>query len=135
MHFFRRMPIAAAGVDVDPRATPATVRDDRLFEIPDTLRGSDGEVKRLLLALEGTAGQSATLEVYALDEATGPQRTADSPTAGKDARRFYRADTAGIVVPVGSLRQFTENLPSKGTVYLRVTVAPAAAATLKVGCG
>jgi hypothetical protein len=72
---------------------------------PLNLRASDTIPGRLLLALEGTALQTAVVEIWALDD-TAVDRGASMPEplsqAEKGAREFYLV-ASGLIVTVGEL--------------------------------
>jgi hypothetical protein len=97
-------------------------------ESPQTILGTDKNPSSVLLTLEGTAAQTVTVQQFALDEIVD-KKFEDDPQAGAAARRFY-AFGAVQVVTVGTMVALTA-LPGK--VYYRLTVAPAADATLKIG--
>jgi hypothetical protein len=104
------------------------------LRIPAALRNTDAPPRRLLIGAEGTAAQAITVEVWTQDEPDDPGASMLTlPAPGQSAaRRFYQATTAPIAFTVGTLREFTLNLPGAGIVYIRVTTAPAAASVLLV---
>ncbi len=133
----KRRIVGAQAADADPRTAPEDVPALALLKIPLTLRNSDEIPGELLFALEGTAAQTAAVEIWAQDD-TGTDRLAsmpETPTSGELAdREFYLATDAPIVVTVGELTrlQTADIMPSPGTIYVRITTVPAADAVLKV---
>jgi hypothetical protein len=130
----RRSLGAGAAADADPRTNPELVPDVATMRIPLSLRNTDAPPRRLLIGAEGTAAQAIAIEVWTQDEPEDPGAALDTlPEPGQSAaRRFYQATTAPIVFTVGTLREFTLNMPGPGIAYVRVTTAPAAASTLLV---
>ncbi len=120
--------------DPDPRSAPATVPEEALMVVPATLPNTDAQPRRLLVAAEGTAGQTIGVELWALEEPVTPLGGQGDPQAPGD-RKFYRLTTAELVSTVGQLREYTANMPGPGKLYVRLTTAPAAASVLKVACG
>ena len=99
-------------------------------ETLQTLPGTDQPPTVAVLTLEGTAGQTVTVERFVLDElAQTDAAMVDNPTLGDAARRFYTMGAATLVT-VGAT-SFLRILPGK--VYYRLTLAPAADARLKIG--
>jgi hypothetical protein len=115
----------------DPRTNPGDVPAQLIKDTPTVLSNTDSPPTVAAITLEGTATQTVTVQMFALDEpATANQAMADDPSAGASARRFYAAHAAGVVVTVGATTYFRA-IPGK--VYYRLTSAPAANATLKIG--
>lgn len=133
----RRSIVGGASADADPRTSPGSVIEDALLRIPFALRNTDGKPTRLLLAAEGTSGQAVGLEIYAMDEPLDPGAALDTvpSTIASAARRFYQATTATQTITVGTLREYTANLPAAGVIYVRVVTVPAANATVLVAVG
>jgi hypothetical protein len=138
MQFEMKRPITGGqSADPDPLADPEEVPPAALMKIPLSLRNSDTIPGGLIFTLEGTAAQTASVEVWTLDD-TGEDRLAsmpDIPTdAEKLAREFYLATAAAIVVTVDELTKLpaTDVMPGPGTIYIRLTAVPAADAVLKV---
>jgi hypothetical protein len=128
----RRTITGAAAADVDPRTSPGAVPDAALSKASLNLRSSDTILRRIILAAEGTAANTIIVSIYAQDD-QGLDRQASMPDrqtqAEKDARRFYLV-AAGVTVTVGELTEVLTNVPMPGTIYFRVTTAPAADGTL-----
>ena len=128
-------------VDPDPRTDPGDVLAEAIIKMPLTLRNSDTIPESIKLTLEGTALQTATVRVWALDD-VAPDRLASAPTreqptlADLQARQFYECTSAPLVVTVAELIQFPfaadDVMPGPGVVYFQLTVVPAADAILKV---
>jgi len=112
---------------VDPRTTPADVPANLIKTTPPTLNNTDQPPSVTVFALEGTAAQTVTCQMFALDESVEVP-FADSPSAVNAARRFYSV-AASFVITVGAL-SYARALPGK--IYYRLTAAPAADATLKI---
>lgn len=126
---FEKIAIAGGQANtVDPRTTPADVPAALIKSTPPTLPNTDQPPTVVVLALEGTAAQTVTVQQWALDESVEVP-FADSPSAVNAARRFYSVG-ATFVVTVGAL-SYQRAVPGK--VYYRLTSAPAADATLKIG--
>jgi len=100
--------------DVDPVATPGTILQDHIFNLPD--RPEDTEA--LYLALVGTGGETLTLDLYFL---------LDETNAGDPVSRFIDSShrwfqfATGIVVTNGTLQKITASLPGGGVIYGRRT--------------
>lgn len=137
MQFHRKRSLAAGqAADPDPVASPGTIPEAALVDIPLTLRNSDTVPGRLIFAAEGTAAQTISVEVWTLDDkrrnlATLPPQLTQ---AEKADRVFFLATAAPIVVTVGELVELplTDVMPGPGTIYVRVTTAPAAASAILV---
>lgn len=122
--------------DPDPRTDPGDVPDDATFVMKLSLRNSDTIPRRMILTLEGTALQTAIVEIWTLDD-MGEDRQAGMPDpltlTQRAARQFYNCTALGaLTVTVGELLEFPTVMPSPGTVYVRVTTVPAADSVLKV---
>ncbi len=128
---FDTISLAAAASDMpDPRTNPADVPFVAIKPTPQTLTNTDETPTTVVLALEGTTGQSATVTLYVLDEPSSDVFAApENPHSGDAARRFYQA-SAATSISVGSVT-LLRALPGK--IYYRVTGAPAAASVLKIG--
>lgn len=127
---FEYIALAAGAADApDPRSTPATVPATHIKETPATVTGTDRNPSSVHLTLEGTAGQTVTVQQFALDETQNDPRFADDPNQGAGARRFYSLGSTQVVT-VGAIATLTA-LPGK--VYYRTTSAPVAASVLKIG--
>lgn len=127
-----------AGQAADPdTSVPESIPERALMRIPLAIRNSDEIPTRLLFALEGTAAQTASVEIWAQDD-TGTDRMASMPEqptpAQLAARQFYLATASPIVVTVGELTELQTGdvMPGPGTIYVRVTAVPAAASEIKV---
>ena len=116
--------------DPDPRTSPEDVPDRALSRASLTLRNSDTIFRRVLLTLEGTSPQTATVDLYAQND-QGLDRQATMTTnpvltpEERAARRFYRFAT-GIIVTVGRFQELLVDIPTPGNIYVRVTSVPAA---------
>ncbi len=114
----------------DPRAAPADVPEALIFVVPEGIPPqNDFPCIGLLLCLEGTAGNTATFELYALDEPFQPYGQQPVPVIAPADRKFYRL-VAATALTVGVAVLFSPVM--RGKCYLRCTVAPAAAAKLKI---
>ena len=121
--------------DPDPRTNPGDVPFQALLKCPETLGNSDTIPGRLILALEGTAAQTASVEIWALDEPPASPNVGNVPSqAQRAARQFHEATAAPIVVTVGALAEHASIMPMPGIIYVRITAAPAGDAVLKVAC-
>jgi len=130
---FDRIKITGGQADTaDPRGIPAVVASippELIKETPGTITGTDKAPTTALLALEGTAAQTVTVQAWVLDEPQGKPEQADDPTTGNGARKFYSFGNT-VVVTVGAV----QSLPiCPGKIYYRLTSAPAADAVLKIG--
>ncbi len=103
----KRSLLGGAGADPDPQGTPTvvgTIPDEALLTCPPTLRNSDTIPGRALLTMEGTAGNTAVVELWALDD-VALDRGASAPlrrtTAQQEAREFALLST--VTVTVGEL--------------------------------
>lgn len=104
----------AAGVaDVDPVAAPETLLLTHFLHLQR--RQPDGDVlgRRILLALEGAAGETLTVELWAQDEDV-------AGTVTGAGRRFYLIGAA-VVVTANQLAEVTAEVPPGGVVYARRT--------------
>lgn len=114
----------------DPRTTPGSVPLAAVRCTPATLTQTDNLSSVVVLALEGTAGQTAQIERYVQAETPQNLLQADSPKSLLTDRRFYKVPGGPLTITVGEVKE----APSyPGQVYYRVTTAPAANATLLIG--
>ncbi|CAB4154576.1 hypothetical protein UFOVP650_17 [uncultured Caudovirales phage] len=127
----------------DPRSAPQSVPDNAVIRVPDSLPGSGQAPQTLVVALEGTATQTATVQPWVLDEGGNPssEAFANDPTAARAGRKWYKYGAA-LTVTVGEAQTLTAVAGSAttikmpcptGRIYLQVTTHPAANATLKAG--
>lgn len=138
MRFDARIPVASAAAATaecpDPASSPGTVPAKYVFELGFALGASQTPMRRILLALDGTAGETLTVELWAVDDATWPDQNADDPSAGLAARRFYRVGAAATTVTAKQVEEITAEVPARGRVYARVTGGTlASAGTLLIG--
>ncbi len=128
---FQTIKITGGQADTtDPRAAPGSVPPELLVDVPVSLTGSDLPPSKMVLALEGTTAQTVSVQQYILDE-TAQAKVADldDPKVNDAARRFYPFGAAQVVTCPTAVAIAT--VP--GRLYLRLTTAPAANATLKIG--
>lgn len=126
---------AGQAADADPVSDPEDIPVKALMRIPFTLRNSDTVPGRLIFSAEGTVTQTIAVEVWALDDTGNQASSTTLPTqAARAARVFALATAAPIVVTVGELVELplTDVMPGPGTIYIRVTTAPAAISVIKV---
>ncbi len=124
---FQDIPIAALETaTVDPRTTPGGVIDSRLVDPPRVLSNSDSPPAYLVFALEGTAGQTLDVTVWAL--AATKESPFDAPVA-LTARQFYKV-AATVTLTVGGLMKTVPAV--RGQIYLQTSVGPAAACVLRM---
>jgi hypothetical protein len=118
MRFQAHVTVSNGLAGPDPVATPDLVPDALLSSVPDRRAYADASTTRGFLALDAPAGETVTVSLYALDEATVPT---DRPPTGTElaARRFYLL-AAAQVVTAGSLLALT-GAPPGGTIYVRPT--------------
>ena len=127
MNFNTVLPYSAT--TPDPRAAPADVPEALVFIVPEGIPPqNDFPAVGLAVTLEGTAADTASFELYALDEAFTPYGQV-GPTVAAADRRFYRLVAATAVV-VGQVVLFSPVF--RGKCYLRCTVAPGAPVTVKI---
>lgn len=128
---FDAIGIAAAQADLpDPRTNPALVPFTAVKTTPDTLRNTDSQPTLVVLTLEGTAAQNVDLERYVVEEPDGNILDTDRPTSSMGDRRFYKIPGGPLTITVGEIT-LAPSYP--GQIYYRLTGAPAAAATLRIG--
>jgi hypothetical protein len=115
-----------AAADVNPRTTPATVPSSSVFR---------NDAHFVAVALEGTAGQTGTVQLWGLDDVDEQKPAAE--------RKWYQVgnafdvDVGQIVGPSGPIGSggsaVTVRVPCpRGNVYLQVTTRPAANAVFKL---
>lgn len=134
-----------AAADPDPRTSPTTVPEGNIGRIPDSMPNTDQSPRVLGIALEGTAGQTATVQLWVLEDAAMVQSAqTDDPLAEKPSRKYYSYGDP-IALSVGAVRSGAVEsgsganavvvpLPCPvGRVYIQVTARPAADAILKLG--
>ena len=118
MDFIGQVAVANGGTDADPVAAPASVLAAKLIghagEGP--LRDRDTTQRFVLSFVGSAAGQTTTVEVWALDEATAGGAAAD--------RRFYRIAT-GVVLTHKVLTAVAGPVPASGPFYIRQTAGAA----------
>lgn len=130
---FERIAITGGQADLpDPRSAPEDVPDAAIKKAQNALTGTDEQPVQAVLTLEGTAAQTADVELFVLDEPTNddPFISPEQVLVAKAARRFYSLGTTPVTVTVGEVA-FHRVVP--GPVYYRITSAPAADAVLKIG--
>lgn len=124
MHF-SKIPVGTVAT-VDARTTPQSVPDTHLLDTPTHLPSTDTQPTRVLLGLEGTAADTATVQQWALDDPT--QAGFDkAPQAAAD-RKWHKVGTTKALT-VGTI---LEEKAYPGKVYYQITVPPLAVATLLV---
>jgi len=111
---------AGAAADPDPRANPESVPQDRVLWLGERIPQTDAQPASLALALEGTAGNTCGVVLFASYD--DPQRVTPAN------QRWYQLNASAITVTVGSIVR-APAIP--GRIYVRVTTASAAASTLK----
>lgn len=112
MRFDSYMPVINGAVDPDPIAAPGNVPNDKIV----VLRRRDPEEERtnqrIIIGLEGVAGEDVDFELYVLDSLDE-----DEPAAN---RHWYLvAQVAGLAA--NTLTQVTTNYIGEGSMYVRVT--------------
>lgn len=103
-------------VGPDPIATPGDVPDSLLlrFQIVPSISASLPTNRGIVL--EAPAGETVTVDLYVMDDATAPLGTEDDPTTGLGDRKFYLLQTA-LVLTANELDTITS--PAQlGTVYV-----------------
>lgn len=136
---FLKIPLPAATVTVDPRVAPALVPWDHIITVPRTVPNTDTAPLFCKLTLEGTAANTAVVELWVVDESdvVAPGQTTGDPAALKWYKLQNDPDQGPVVsnltVTVGILS--TRFAAQNGRVYFRVTTGPAAAATLLIAYG
>lgn len=134
--------VGGASADANPRSAAGSVPDRNIGEIAPCVHNTDVAPKSLLMALEGTASQTAIVQMWVLDEDPRTlNRFGDDPGAGRAERKWYQYGDA-ITVTVGNAQlvagvagaDVDVALPCPvGKVYFQVTTKPASNADLKVG--
>lgn len=119
-----RMAGGASG-DPDPVASPALVQPETIKATPPTLSQTDHPPTKIVLALDGVATQTCSVQIYALEE-RGPL-SEDPPAA---AREFVVL-AAAVTVTAGAAAQIVPCFPGK--LYFRCTSKPAADSRLLIG--
>lgn len=118
-----RIPLqAAAGfaADPDPSTNPEDVPADHVFKAPDSLP-TDGSPNVLLAWLEGGAGvETATVEVWGLDEDSAPNDAVLSPVFRASAAHRWSRLVAATAVTNPAVQAMTARLFA-GPLYLRQT--------------
>lgn len=126
---------AAAATDPDPRGTAAvigSIDDGTLCEMKRSVHGTDAPVSRIVLALDGTIGESCQVEIWTLVER---HSDVSDPTAQavKQARKWLNATPAApIIVQANKLTDFIGVLPGPGKLYVRNIVGPTSGGILMV---
>lgn len=120
MKFVAQRPAAHSTVDPDPVAAPQNVSPALLMFVPE--HDKDGLfARRLALTLDAGSAETATCDVYALDDSTVPGGTLEPgqiTTAMLGARKFYLVKS-GVVVTNHQIVVVPG--PAIGWIYLRVT--------------
>lgn len=118
MKFQATMPAPAGATGPDPIANPQDVTEAMLLRLPERRAAMDVPLLASYLALDAPPGQTATFDVWCLDEET--------ERAGLAARKFYRLRT-GITLTAGQIVLLTPSAAvlaapvPMGTLYLRQT--------------
>ena len=111
----------AAGVD--PIAAPGTVPDSQIMRFSERANISDRQCRRLLFTMDAPVGETVTVDLFALDEGTVPNRIEGRQLTDslKGERRFHLFHT-GLVITAGEIAVSEEPAgPPGGPVYMRVT--------------
>lgn len=136
LFLLQRAIAGGAAADPNPRGTASeigAVPDEAITTLPLTLRGTNAPPGNVVLVLDGTAGQSAEVEVWAQSQTILTPGTYREPltVAERQAREFHLAGT--VTVPVGLAMSLATPWFGPGNVYFRVVTAPASDAVLRVG--
>lgn len=116
----------------DPVTNPQDVEDEQIAQTPRRRPYSDIAPAQVFLALDSPiAGETCTVEVWALDESTTPADPGARTPATQAARRFYLL-VAGLVLTNKHATPLVP--PSAGPLYIRRTAdAMATEGTVHVG--
>lgn len=117
---------SATAVTVNPRTDPSLVPVKDIFLVEPCLLNTDSPPTLSHIALEGVGGNTATVQVWVLDD-TGFSGTSEIDYASAE---WYSLGSP-VALSVGALAAGPA-LPG-GRIYLQVTVASAAASVVKVG--
>lgn len=132
MRFMNEIGITGGGAaDPDPRTAPEDVPKDQILRVPLIISGTDDAPTALGAILEGTAAQTADVEVYVQDEGPIQPFGSGAPDPDPADLRYYLM-VAAETVTVGTYTRLVEGLITSGKVYIRVSTKPAANATLNV---
>ena len=101
--------------DVDPTVTPGTILEDHVMRLSDLVLAPTV----LYMALIGAAGETLTLDLFALVDETNAVPDPDDLTVSRyvNANHVWVEFAAGVVVANGKLEIHTPDLPLGGVVY------------------
>lgn len=122
MHFERIAIIGGQADAPDPRVQPVDGTSSAILRTPNGLPGLGTAPKTLVMGLEGTTGETCLVQLYAIDDGRRPG-DAEAPF------QFY-VFSEPLLITVGELISGPALL---GSVFYRITDAPAHDATLKLG--
>lgn len=121
--------VEEGALGVDPIAVPGEVPDRQIMRFSERANISDRQCRRLLFTMDAPVGETVTVDLFALDEGTIPNRIEGRQLtdALKAKRRFHRFHT-GLIITSGEVAVSQEPAgPPGGPVYMRVTAETIAA--------
>lgn len=128
MRFLGNIPVVNGSTDPSPIANPAQVSTEKIANVGYRVDGSDSPPTTLRLVLEGAAAETATVEIYAIEDLT----LYNAEGKLTPATASYALVTVAVVLTANVIS--TVNVPSGGPFYFRVTAETVAAdRRIKVG--
>ena len=124
MRFISKFPGTATSID--PRTAPANILLDRVFIVEPSLLNTGIAPRKVLVGLEGTAANTATVQFWVLDDSGFSSTDTFDPSTA-----LWYSIGAVVVATVGEVVDGPA-LPG-GRIYVEVTVASAAPSVIKVG--
>lgn len=126
MRFISKISIPAGGTTPSPIPDASLIDLEAVFVVEASLLNTDTAGRKSLLALEGVALQTATIQFWVLDD-EGFNRVNDFDVANAKWSKLE----APIVLTVG---EAVDGPPlSGGRIYVEVTVGAVAASVIKIG--
>lgn len=131
MRFTAQTALAHGVFGPDPIASPASVTDAMLLHLSGRKPSSSTQPLSIVLSLDAGAGETATVDVFAVDD-----DLLDKFGVGSASMKFYKIQ-GGLVVTNGVLAVVTiaaATPPPAGTLYARMTAdTMAGAGVLRAG--
>lgn len=127
MRFTKKINAAAGATTADPRTNPQDVPPGSVFMVDASLTNSGTAPRKTLITLEGQAGDTATVQLWVLDDAG----FGEVPQVGDYPDLQWYSLGSPVALTVGANSE-GDPMPA-GVVYAEITIGPTNAAVVKIG--
>lgn len=126
MRFISKISVGAGGTTPNPRTDPSLITTEAVFVVEPSLLSTDTAGRKSLIALEGVALETASVQIWILDD-EGFSRVNDFDVANA---QWYELGSP-VSLTVGE----TANGPALpgGRIYVEVVTGATAASVVKIG--